>query len=179
MRPSNARYAIMRLSYSTLWCGVSHRKHAPAPYLLLTLVSVPLAATRQHTESGIPPLVFENWPVHAGTDQNSCSTTAQQLSIGALLIRACNFVRTETFPNEAVILSRRSRHQLSYQQAQDIADGRPPPEFSGAEVADLRAMLDLLVHVTDAWRARRVEVGLCGASSGLPEVAAVQGGCRV
>ncbi len=166
MRPFNARYAIMRLSYSTLWCQVSNRKHAPAPYLLLTLVSMPLAATctRQHTESGIPPLVFENWPVHAGTGQNSYSTTAQQRSIGAVLSRACNFaVSTETLPNEAVILSRRSRHQLSYQQAQDIADGRPPPEFSGAEVADLRAMLDLLVHVTDAWRARRVEVGLCGA----------------
>ena len=53
----------------------------------------------------------------------------------------------------------RSRHQLSYQQAQDIADGRPPPpSFTPGQVAELRAMLDLLVSVTDAWRHRRLEV---------------------
>ena len=52
----------------------------------------------------------------------------------------------------------RSRHQLSYQQAQDVADRRPPPGFSGADIAALQGMLDLLVGVTDAWRALRVEV---------------------
>lgn len=53
----------------------------------------------------------------------------------------------------------RSRHQLSYQQAQDIADRRPPAAgFAPGQVAELQQMLDLLVHVTDVWRARRLEV---------------------
>ena len=57
------------------------------------------------------------------------------------------------------MLQCRSRHQLSYQQAQDIADRRPlPPSFTPGQVSELRTMLDLLVSVTDAWRQRRLEV---------------------
>ena len=53
----------------------------------------------------------------------------------------------------------RSRHQLSYQQAQDAADRRSAPAaFTPGQILELRAMLDLLVSVTDAWRQRRLEV---------------------
>lgn len=53
----------------------------------------------------------------------------------------------------------RSRHQLSYQQAQDIADRRPG--FAPGQVGELREMLDLLIGVTDTWRQRRLEVRFC------------------
>lgn len=57
------------------------------------------------------------------------------------------------------VFRRRSRHQLSYQQAQDIVDRRPlPSAVTPGQVVELRAMLDLLVSTTDAWRQRRLEV---------------------
>ena len=55
----------------------------------------------------------------------------------------------------------RSRYQLSYQQAQDVLDGRRPApghEVAAADREQLRGALTLLKDVTDSLRARRQAV---------------------
>ncbi len=56
----------------------------------------------------------------------------------------------------------RSAHQLTYHQAQDVLDGRPPAPGDAlppADTARLRDGLALLTALTDKLRARRMEDG--------------------
>lgn len=66
--------------------------------------------------------------------------------------------RLRTCPSPVVS---RSRYQLSYQQAQDVLDGRPPAqgqEVAAADREQLQRALTTLKGVTDSLRARRQAV---------------------
>jgi DIS3-like exonuclease 1 len=59
------------------------------------------------------------------------------------------------------LLSSRSRYQLTYQQAQDVLDGRPPAlghDVAAADRDTLRRALTSLKRVTDHLRAARQAV---------------------